>query len=478
MRLGLRIFFGFFLIAGIAAFFVMRVFIGEVKPSVREVMEDILIDSANLLAEQAAADLRAMPAGGTLEGSRFAESVQGYARRPIDARIWGLHKQALDFRVYVTDATGRVVLDSMQPSAVGADYSQWRDVALTLRGAYGARATREVASDERTSVMYVAAPVTDAGKVIGVLTVAKPQAAVAQFVERAERKILIAGAWLLALSLAVGVAVTLWLVAAVRRLRRYAQSAGAGQRLPVPALPGELGDLAHAMGAMREKLAGQRDVEQAMRAMTHELKGPLTAIGAAAELLRDELPLADRQRFTGQIAGQVDRLRTMVERLLELSKLESLQAPEHPREVSLAELAQAEVRALATVLAQRNIEVVWHGQAGGRVRGDAERLSLAISNLLSNAVAFAPDGSRVELSVREAGGEVRLEVRDHGPGVPPYAVVQLGQRFFSLPRPRDGVKGSGMGLAIVRQVAALHQGSVRFHPRPDGFEVHLVLPAA
>jgi two-component system sensor histidine kinase CreC len=478
MRLGLRIFLAFFLVAGIAAFFVLRVFIAEVKPSVREVMEDILIDSANLLAEQAAADLVAMSAGGTLNGSRFATSVARYADRPIDARIWGLHKERLDFRVYVTDATGRVVFDSGWPSAVGADYSQWRDVALTLRGEYGARATREVATDDRTSVMYVAAPVTAAGRVIGVLTVAKPQAAIAQFIDRAERKILVSGFWLLGLSLTVGVAVTLWLVTSVRRLRRYAQAAGAGELDPVPALPGELGDLARAMGSMRERLAGRNEVEDAMRAMTHELKSPLAAIGGAAELLQDEMPPAQRQRFASQINQQVQRLHAMVERLLELSKLESLRTLAHPSDVSLMELAKSELEARAAVLAQRRIRVQWLECSPRRFRGDAERISLAISNLLANALAFAPDDSIIELAVHSHGREVEFQVRDHGPGVPDYAQPQLGRRFFSLPRPHDGLKGSGLGLAIVRQIAILHGGRVDFEPAKPGLRVRLIFSAA
>jgi two-component system sensor histidine kinase CreC len=478
MRLGLRIFLAFFLVAGIAAFFVLRVFIAEVKPSVREVMEDILIDSANLLAEQAAADLAAMPAGGTLDGSRFATSVARYADRPIDARIWGLHKERLDFRVYVTDAAGRVVFDSGWPSAVGADYSQWRDVALTLRGEYGARATREVATDDRTSVMYVAAPVTAAGRVIGVLTVAKPQAAIAQFIDRAERKILVSGFWLLGLSLLVGGAVTLWLVASVRRLRRYAQAAGAGVPDPVPALPGELGDLARAMGAMRERLAGRNEVEEAMRAMTHELKSPLAAIGGAAELLQDDMEPAQRQHFASQINQQVQRLHAMVERLLELSKLESLRTPAHPSDVSLMELADGELEARVAVLAQRRIRVHWLARSPHRLRGDAERISLAISNLLANALAFSPDDSTIELAVHAHGQEVELQVRDHGPGVPDYAQPQLGRRFFSLPRPRDGLKGSGLGLAIVRQIAILHGGRVVFEPAQPGLRVRLTFPAA
>lgn len=478
MHLGLRLLFGFFVVTGIAAYFVLRVFVAEIRPSARDVTEDVLIDSANLLAEQVAPDLRELPAGGTLEDTRFARSIAAYAKRPVDAQIWGLRKQTLDFRVYVTDANGRVVFDSGPRPELGADYSRWRDVARTLRGEYGARATREVPTDGSTSVMYVAAPVTDAGRTLGVLTIAKPQATVHRFIERAEDKVMAAGAWLLVLSLAIGVAVTLWTVHSVRKLRRYAQQASAGERRPVPALPGELGELAQAMGEMRERLDGRHEVEQTMRAMTHELKSPLTAIGAAAELLHDELPRDDRERFAGQIGEQVQRLRAMVERLLELSKLEGLQAPEHPLPLSLAALVRAQLQAQAASLAQRGLSVRWLESDDALVEGDGERLSLAISNLLANAIAFAPEGSALDVAVRRLGAQLVFELRDHGPGVPDYAWPQLGRRFFSLPRQHDGAKGNGLGLAIVAQVAALHGGRVEFVPESPGLRVRFVVPVA
>ena len=93
MRLGIRILFGFFLITGLAGFFVLRIFMAEVKPSVREVMEDMMVDTANILAELASDDLAKLnqqpqlpnqPAP-TLDGGRFATHVNNYARRPIDA---------------------------------------------------------------------------------------------------------------------------------------------------------------------------------------------------------------------------------------------------------------------------------------------------------------------------------------------------------------------------------------------------------
>ncbi len=86
VRLGIRLLFGFFLVTGLAAFSTLRVFVAEVKPSVREVMEDMMVDTANILAELAGDDL----AAGTIAEGRFAGHVRNYAGRPIDAQIWGL----------------------------------------------------------------------------------------------------------------------------------------------------------------------------------------------------------------------------------------------------------------------------------------------------------------------------------------------------------------------------------------------------
>ena len=156
--------------------------------------------------------------------------------------------------------------------------------------------------------MHVAAPVVRDGQIIGVLTVAKPNSTVQQFVQRAEGKMLRSGLLLLALSAAVGVLVTLWMVWNVRKLRRYANSVQAGHKLAVPDVPGELGDLAQAMDAMRSRLEGREYIENYVRTLTHELKSPVAAIHGAAELLHENLPDADRQRFAGQIVQQTARI--------------------------------------------------------------------------------------------------------------------------------------------------------------------------
>ena len=466
MHLGIRILFGFFLITGLAGFFVLRIFVAEIKPSVREVMEDMMVDTANILAEVAADDLHS----GTMAQGRFARQVGAYARRPIDARIWGLDKQTLDFRVYVTDVRGTVVFDSSS-AAVGQDYSQWRDVARTLRGEYGTRATREVQQDDRTSVLYVAAPVKHGDQVIGVLTVAKPVSTVQAFIDRAERKMLVSGLWLLGLSAAVGVVVTLWVVLSIRRLRRYANATEAGKKLPLPRIAGELGDLARAMQAMRQRVEGRDYIEGYVRALTHELKSPLAAIRGAGELLQEPLPEADRQLFAADVLVQTRRLQSLVDRLLELSKLEQRQELEQPQIGLLSECLES---FMALALVERScvaIELVASSKPA-MVRIEPGLLALALGNLLDNATAFAPPGSTVTL---QAQGST-IVVQDSGPGVPDYALPKLGQKFFSTVRPDGVTKGSGLGLAIVQQIMALHGGSMRVENTHPGLRVELRFP--
>lgn len=489
MKLGLRLLLGFFLITGIAAFFVLRVFSAEIRPSVARVVEDMLVDTANILAELVEDDLAAMPAGGTLESSPFAQRVRDYAERPVDARIWGMSKQSLDYRVYVTDVQGRVVLDTGARQggvALGQDYSRWRDVALTLKGQYGARATRQVEVEGQPSVLYVAAPIRQGARLIGVLTVAKPMSTVQKFISRAEREILVKGLWLLGLSLSVGVLVTAWIVWSVRRLRHFAQHVELGQRggarEHAPALSGELGDLARAMEAMRDRLEDHEHVEHMVRALTHELKSPLAAIGGAAELLHDELPAPDRHAFATQVQEQAARMQRLVERLLELSKLEHRRGLAHPARVDLAACADTALAQARARAEQRGLALQWQQRDEVAVMGDPELMHLAMSNVLDNAIDFSSAGARIDVSVRREGAQALLTVRDHGPGVPDYALARLGERFYSTSRPAVAGevprKGSGLGLAIVRQVMQLHGGEVHWTPADPGLSVTLRWPVA
>ena len=200
MRIGLQLLLGYFIIVAVAGFFVLDIFVQEVKPGVRRAVEGTLNDTASLLAQFAHHDLvNGTYHDGVLTDSSLQRAFQRVNSKPIGANIAGIRKNHNEYRVYLTDANGKVVFDS-NGEALGQDYSRWNDVWLTLRGSYGARSTLMDPNNPESSVMYVAAPIYDGDRIIGVLSVGKPTLALAPVIQRSEPRILVAGAALVGLA--------------------------------------------------------------------------------------------------------------------------------------------------------------------------------------------------------------------------------------------------------------------------------------
>ena len=474
MRIGLRLFIAFFLIVGLAAFFVMRVFVNEVKPGVRQAMESTLVDAANVLAVMAAPDM----ASGHIADGEFARRLAEAKQRDLNAHVWSFPKRHLDYRVTVTDARGIVVYDS-EGRDLGRDNSRWNDVYKTLRGEYGARSSPETPDGNRDrTVMHVAAPIRSGDRLIGVLTVSQPNHTIAPFITASQRSIVRRGAWLIGISALIGLLITWWLVHGLRGLNRYAQAVAAGEPVPPPKpRRDEIGDLGQALEAMRRKLEGKAYVEQYVQSLTHEMKSPLAAIRGAAELLQEPMPDEQRQRFARSIQAQQQRLTETIDKLLALAEVEQHGWLQKKQTVDVAMLL---ARVAEDAAAQApEIEIRVEAPAGLAVEGDPFLLRQALSNLLDNALAFSPEAGRVELRAQRDGADVRLQVLDLGPGIPDYAAERIFERFYSLARPSTGHRSSGLGLPFVREVARLHGGEIRLSNRSEGgTEATLTLPAA
>ncbi|MEO8315490.1 MAG: two-component system sensor histidine kinase CreC [Pseudomonadota bacterium] len=449
----------------------------EIKPAMRSSTEETLVDTANLLAELVATDL----AAGTLSQGDLAQVLAAYGRRRPAADIWGVRKEEVTHRVYITDARGVVLLDSTGHD-VGQDFSHWNDVLRTLRGEYGARTTDDVKGDESTAVMYVAAPVRDGDRIIGVVTVSKPTSSVQPYIKRAQRKLLVLAGLFVAGGLAIGGLLSWWLSSSIRRLTRYADAVTAGERSIVPSLPGsELTQLAAALDTMRARLEGKAYVERYVQTLTHELKSPLAAIHGAAELLRQEMSPAQRDRFLTNIEVETVRLTSLTERLLHLAQVEQRRDLEERVPVQLHGVIEELLAGLGSRLAVAGVFATNSVSQDMQVSGERFLLRQALSNLLDNAIEFTLPGHGIQItastdSLESGAPAVVIAVLNEGDPVPAYALPRVTERFYSLPRPGTGRKSTGLGLNFVQEVAQLHGGLFRISNEPGGVRAELILP--
>lgn len=446
-------------------YFLTRRALDQVRPRYLESMEETLVDTSVLLASV----LETQLVDGVLDPGGLQRALGAAQGRHFEAHIFSLHKTTLDTRVYVTDATGRVIFDSAGRD-VGQDYSQWNDVQRTLRGEYGARSTRTTPGDDNTQTIYVAAPIRHANRIVGVLSVGKPTLGVNQLVAVAKRRVLygaVVGGLVVLLLLLL---VASWVIAPLERLTAYARGVRDRKPVPLPALPGRtLRDLGIAFEEMRDALEGRQHVERYTQVLAHEVKAPLAAIRGSAELLDEPMPAEQRTKFLANIRGEVARIQQLVDRLLELSSLEARKALRQTEQLDAGELATEAVAAMRAAFSAKNVTLTIDREPiSFALRGERVLLREALVNLLQNAWDFSPAGSAVTLSARRDGQRGVFTVDDQGPGIPEYAAERIFERFYSLPRPGTTRKSTGLGLALVREIAHLHGGEAAVTNRPEG----------
>jgi two-component system, OmpR family, sensor histidine kinase CreC len=469
-----RIFFGILALFALGVGVLLFRVASDLDSRYRESAEESLVDTAHLLAAFIETDMREQH----IDTARLKAALASAYRQRFEARIFGIIKRRVDLRVYVTDINGKVVFDSAGGSE-GQDFRGWRDVKRALAGEYGARTTLTTAGVPESAVMYVAAPIRDGAGIVGAVSVGKPVAAQLERVATARQKLFYVGLITLLAFLFLLLVVSVWLARPfgfTSDLLRVVRQEGL--RRPRRLLLRLATVTRSAFADMRDALAGRSYTEEYVQTLTHELKSPLSAIRGAAELLREPLPDAQRERFTANIGEQVQRLQALADRLLELAGLERRRILDDIVSVNLGELAADAIAALEPAARRRNVVLRMQIEAGVCVDGDPFLLRQALLNLLSNAIDFSPSGAVVDVSAAVVGRRVELTVRDHGPGVPDYALDRVFERFYSLRRPDSGRKSTGLGLTFVREVAHLHGGEAHLLNHPEGgASACMVLPA-
>lgn len=454
--------------------------LSDLDPRYRESAEDSLVESAQLMASLMEQDVQ----GGVINTAKVDAMFRAVYVRQFEAQIFSFTKNRVELRLVVTDRAGRVLYDSLG-QATGADYSQWRDIHLALRGQYGARTTPDVPDNAATAVMYVAAPVRQAGEVIGAVSVGKPTRSFGQFVQAAREKTIYVGLVSVGAVLLLGCIVSLWLVLPSGLLTEYLQHLRT-ERSGIWGLGlGRLGQrvrwaLHAAYTELRDALVGHNYVADYVQTLTHEVKSPLSAIRGAAELLQEDgMPPAERSRFLANITREAGRIQEIVDRMMELTALEARRTLDKAEAVPVFPLLQAQVAAAQDAAASRGIALELHAEGedsqAARVLGDPFLLRRAVANLLDNAVDFSPDGGVVRMALIVTARQVCIHIQDQGPGIPPYAQAKVFEKFYSLARPHTHKKSTGLGLSFVNEIASLHRGRIELANSASGQGAHATL---
>lgn len=474
MRLGTRIFLTSLVIFAVCFSYPVRWFFDNLRVRYLEGVEEPLVDQAHILAAMVGREMEMK----TFDREKWHRAFESVRFRTLSAKIYNLVKTDVDMRIYITDAAGRIVFDSEDRENVGIDYSNWRDVHLTLAGKYGARSTAGNPRDPATKVLYVAAPVMVNGALAGVLTIAKPTTNINYFLQNAKPQIIkvVAVAGLAAVLLSY--LASLWITRPIARLTRYAEDVRQGKRTEFPKLDrSEVGEMGKAFARMQETLEGKKYVEHYVQKLTHEIKSPLSAIRGAAELLEEKMPAEQQARFLSNIRQETNRIQEMVDRMLELSSLENQKALENMESLDFSALIDGVVESKQPMLSQKQLHLLRNVPASMRVRGDRFLLFQALSNLLQNAIDFSPVKGVIELRAESDGKHAHFIVEDQGTGIPDFALEKVFDKFFSLQRPDSGKKSTGLGLNIVQEIALLHKGAVKLENRsPNGARATLTLP--
>jgi signal transduction histidine kinase/DNA-binding response OmpR family regulator len=223
-------------------------------------------------------------------------------------------------------------------------------------------------------------------------------------------------------------------------------------------------------------LRAKEDIERASRfkdqflsTMSHELRTPLNAVLGFSELLGDSRygPLTERQtRYVNHIHTSGQHLLRLINDILDLSKIEAGRLQLNVEDVAV-DLTFADVcGALQPLVDKNGHQLLQSVPRGLMVRADTTRFRQMLMNLLGNAIKFTPKGGKIELTARQAGEMVRVEVRDSGPGIPPEEKRRIFEAFHRMRQTDKASEGTGLGLAITRRLVELHGGELDVESEP------------
>jgi two-component system, NarL family, sensor histidine kinase EvgS len=232
--------------------------------------------------------------------------------------------------------------------------------------------------------------------------------------------------------------------------------------------------------AKEQALRASKFKDQFLSTMSHELRTPLNAVLGFSDLLADERygPLNDRQqRYVSHIHSGGKHLLKLISDILDLSKIEAGRMELCREDVTVASAFSEVISALYPLAEKKSQALLQQVEPNLHVHADAMRFKQVLMNLAGNAIKFTPEGGRIELAARRVDDQIRVEVRDNGPGIPAEQQQRIFEAFFRLTETGSATEGTGLGLAITSRLVELHGSKLGIESQPgEGTCFHFALP--
>ena len=204
--------------------------------------------------------------------------------------------------------------------------------------------------------------------------------------------------------------------------------------------------------------------------VSHELKTPLSSVKVLSEsiLLQEDVPKEMYVEFLHDITSEVDRMTAIINDLLTLVKLDQKEIPLNFKETNLTQMMTDIIKRLQPMADAKHISLQWDASKEIHAEADEMKLSLAISNLVDNAVKYTPEEGTVKVSLDADHQNVFISVADTGIGIPEDEVNRIFERFYRVDKTRDReTGGTGLGLSITHSTIMMHKGSIKVNSKEE-----------
>ncbi len=379
--------------------------------------------------------------------------------------------------IYLADTTGRLAFHTARPdlSWEERDVSSHPPVRSALEGIpFRSASTRGIFGDER---LVATARTPKYGWVVGVSV--PTQIALAPLQQDMQIKLL-GYAVMIVVTLLIALFVAAYLLRPLRELAAHAIALGRGDiRRRVAIQTGdELQDLGEAFNRMADEVRrALRLREDFLTVASHELRTPLTIVKGYSQWLLPKEEDEAKRKAIQTIIRQADRMTELVQDMLEVSQIEAGRLELHKERFDLTALAGEVADRMQTLTEKHRLLSI--AEAPVFVVADRERMAVALTNLVDNAIRYSPEGGDVEITVTQNEREAMVSVRDRGLGIPREVQPRVFEPFFQVYPAIAGFGGLGLGLFIARQIVERHEGRIGFESEPGkGSRFYFALPVA